>query len=217
MKIPEESTILISCGRGLVPYLKSEIETLGYETTTERMTDVEIVGTMWDAMLLNIHLRTAYCVFFKLTGFECATPDQLYANVKSIPWEDLIAPSQYVSVSSRVDTPSIDNTMFASLKVKDAIVDRIKSVTGKRPDSGPDRHRVVVQLYWKNNEAIIYMNTSGVKISDRGYRKLPHSAPLRESRAAAVIQATGYDGSCPLVNPMCGSGTLAIEAALIAM
>jgi putative N6-adenine-specific DNA methylase len=128
----------------------------------------------------------------------------------------MVSPQEYVSVTGRIDTPSIDNTMYASLKVKDAIVDRIANKTGARPDSGKERNNVVVQVYWKNDRCWVYLNTSGHKISDRSYRKMPYKAPLRESLAAAIIIATGYDGSCPLVCPMCGSGTLAIEAALIA-
>jgi len=106
--------------------------------------------------------------------------------------------------------------MYPSLKVKDAIVDRIQSKTGSRPDSGADRNKAVVNLFWKNDKAWIYLNTSGVKISDRNYRKMPHKAPLRESLAAGIIMATGYDGSQHIIFPMCGSGTLAIEAALMA-
>ena len=106
--------------------------------------------------------------------------------------------------------------MYANLKVKDAIVDRISEATGSRPDSGKEKDKVVVQFYWKDDFCRLYLNTSGKKLSDRGYRKMPHQAPLRESLAAAIIMATGYDGSMPLVCPMCGSGTLAIEAALIA-
>jgi len=107
--------------------------------------------------------------------------------------------------------------MYPNLKVKDAIVDRIIKKKGRRPDSGPDRNSVVVNLFWKNDRAWIYLNTSGVKLSDRNYRKMPHKAPLRETLAAGIIMATGYDGSQDLVLPMCGSGTLAIESALIAM
>jgi putative N6-adenine-specific DNA methylase len=106
--------------------------------------------------------------------------------------------------------------MYPNLVVKDAIVDRIKKHTGARPDSGPDRSGVVVHLFWKGDRAWIYLNVNGTRLSDRGYRKLPHDAPMRETLAAAVLMAAGYDGTRPIVNPMCGSGTLAIEAALLA-
>jgi len=114
-------------------------------------------------------------------------------------------------VLSHVDTWTVCNSMYPNLKVKDAIVDRISRKTGSRPQSGPDRSGVVVNLFWKLDKAWVYLNTSGVKLSDRSYRKMPHKAPLRESLAAGMMMATGYDGSQNLVLPMCGSGTLAIE------
>jgi len=166
-------------------------------------------------MRLNLHLRTANNVLFLLKQFECVSPEELYRNVE-LAWEEIISPDEYLSVVGKIDTEFVDNSMFANLKVKDAVVDRIAGKCGRRPDSGKERDGVVVQLYWKDKRCWLYLNTSGVKISDRTYRKMPHSAPLRESLAAAIIMATGYDGSGPLVCPMCGSGTLAIEAALIA-
>lgn len=107
--------------------------------------------------------------------------------------------------------------MFANQKVKDAIVDRIHQKADRRPDSGPDRNNVVIHLYWKESRAWIYINTSGRKLADRSYRKIPHAAPLQETLAAGIVLSTGYNGEMPLVIPMCGSGTLAIEAALIAL
>jgi putative N6-adenine-specific DNA methylase len=140
----------------------------------------------------------------------------LYSETTSLPWEQIISPAEYVCVIGRIETPTIENTMFANLKIKDAIVDRIMQKTGARPNSGKERGNVVVQAYWKNDKCWIYLNTSGQKVSDRNYRKIPCAAPLRESLAAAIILTTGYDGSQPLICPMCGSGTLAIEGALIA-
>ena len=212
----QTSTILITCSAGLLDYTRREVEYLGYHAGESHKTGLELQGDQYDAMRLNLHLRTAYSVLFLLKQFHCESPEELYGNVAKLPWEDMISPDEYVSVISRVNTEHVNNSMFAGLKVKDAIVDRIAGETGSRPDSGKDRDRVVVQLYWKDDFCRLYLNTSGFKLSDRGYRKMPHTAPLRESLAAAIIMATGYDGSEPLVCPMCGSGTLAIEAALIA-
>jgi putative N6-adenine-specific DNA methylase len=212
----QTGNILITCSPGLVDYARREVEDLGYQCVESHKTGLEFQADQYDAMRLNLHLRTAYNVLFLLKQFECSSPDGLYRNVAEMPWEDMICPDEYLSVVSRVSTRRVNNSMFASLKVKDAIVDRIVSQTGSRPDSGKDRNRVVVQLYWRDDFCRLYLNTSGLKLSDRGYRKMPHKAPLRESLAAAIIMATGYDGSEPLVCPMCGSGTLAIEAALIA-
>ncbi|MHC4121643.1 MAG: THUMP domain-containing class I SAM-dependent RNA methyltransferase [Planctomycetota bacterium] len=212
----QTSTILITCAAGLVDYVRREVEDLGYEPGESHKTGLELQGDQYDAMRLNLHLRTAYSVLFLLKQFTCESPDELYSNVVGLPWEDMISPDEYVSVVSRINTDRVNNSMFTSLKVKDAIVDRVAERTGSRPDSGKDRDKVVVQLYWKDDLCRLYLNTSGLKLSDRGYRKMPHTAPLRESLAAAIIMATGYDGAEPLICPMCGSGTLAIEAALIA-
>ena len=128
----------------------------------------------------------------------------------------MIPNDSFFTVTSTVDNPKITNSMYPNLVLKDAIVDRISKRTGARPDSGSDRSGVVIHLYWKDDRAWIYLNTNGRRLANRGYRKMPHTAPMQETLAAAVLMAAGYDGSTPLVNPMCGSGTLAIEAALIA-
>jgi putative N6-adenine-specific DNA methylase len=212
----QKSTILITCSAGLVDYVRQEAEALGYQGGEYHKTGLELQGDLYDAMRLNLHLRTAYNVLFLLKQFKCCSPEELYRNVKELPWEDIISPAEYLSVVGRINTEHVKNSMYANLKVKDAVVDRIAGATGSRPDSGKDKDKVVVQFYWKDNFCRLYLNTSGLKLSDRGYRKMPHKAPLRESLAAAIIMATGYDGGGPLVCPMCGSGTLAIEAALIA-
>jgi len=212
----QAGTILITFSAGLLDYVRQEVEDLGCRTGASHRTGLEIEGNQYDAMRLNLHLRTAHNVLFLLKQFRCESPDELYGNVIQLPWEDMISPTEYVSVVGRINTEYVNNSMYASLKAKDAIVDRIASRTGSRPDSGKDKDNVVVQLYWKDDLCRLYLNTSGLKLSDRGYRKMPGKAPLRESLAAAIVIATGYDGSGPLVCPMCGSGTLAIEAALIA-
>jgi putative N6-adenine-specific DNA methylase len=212
----QKSTILITCSPGLVDYVRQEVKQLGYQPGESHPTGLELQGDQYDTMLLNLYLRTAYNVLFLLKRFRCTSPDELYRYVSELPWEDMISPREYLSVVGRIDTALIKNSMYANLKVKDAIVDRLARRTGSRCDSGKDRDKVVVQLYWKDDNCWLYLNTSGQKISDRNYRKIPHQAPLRETLAAALIMATGYDGTGPLICPMCGSGTLAIEAALIA-
>jgi len=196
--------------------LSGEIQALGFTIDSTHETGVEITGDIYDCMKLNLHLRTAFNVLYLLKHFQCHNPDQLYKHTTALPWEEIISPEEYVCVIGRIETPTIENTMFANLKIKDAIVDRILQKTGARPNSGKERDKVVVQAYWKDDKCWIYLNTSGQKVSDRNYRKIPCKAPLRESLAAAIILTTGYDGSQPLICPMCGSGTLPIEAALIA-
>jgi putative N6-adenine-specific DNA methylase len=212
----DKNTILVTCAPGLSEFLCQEVETLGYSIDAVLPAGAELQGDLYDVMRLNLHLRTAYNVLFLLKKFECHSPEALYREVKDFPWEEMISPQELLSVVGRIDTASIDNSMYANLKAKDAIVDRIFEKTGSRPDSSKDKTGVVVQFYWKGEHCRLFLNTSGLKLTDRGYRKMPHKAPMRESLAAAVIIATGYDGTVPLVCPMCGSGTLAIEAALIA-
>jgi len=217
MDIKERKNILVTCGPGLKEYLQAELEGLGFEIVGSHVGTVVTRGSFIDCMKLNFCLRTAYNVLYLLKEFRCGSSESLYKQINKLPWENIIAPEEYLCVLSRVDTWSINNSMYPSLKVKDAIVDRIYKKTGSRPDSGPDRNKIVVNLFWKNDRAWIYLNTSGVKLSDRNYRKMPHKAPLRESLAAGIVMATGYDGSQDIVLPMCGSGTLAIESVLLAM
>jgi putative N6-adenine-specific DNA methylase len=120
-------------------------------------------------------------------------------------------------VTSIADNPLITDSRFVNVRVKDAIVDRMRDKCGRRPDSGPDKDKAVVNVYWKNNKADIYLDTSGERLALRGYRKIPLGAPMQETLAAAVILATGWKGERNFINPMCGSGTLAIEAAFIAL
>lgn len=216
MNPENKGVILITCAPGLSDFVKDEAGALGFTTTQSSLAGVELEGSQIDAMRLNLHLRTAYNVLFLLKAFPCRYPEDLYREVKDFPWEEIIASQELLSIVGRVEAKTIDNSMFANLKVKDAIVDRIMEKTGMRPDSGKDKTGVVVHFFWKDDFCRVFLNTSGLKLSDRGYRRMPHKAPLRESLAAAIIMSTGYTGGVPLICPMCGSGTLPIEAALIA-
>jgi putative N6-adenine-specific DNA methylase len=217
MNIKERRNILVTCGPGLKDYLAAEIEAMGFEIVSSHVGSVVTRGSFTDCMKLNYCLRTAFSVLYLLREFRCGSTEALYKQISMVPWEKIISPQEQLCVRSRVDTYTVNNSMYPNMKVKDAIVDRIQRKLGNRPDSGKDRGGVVVNLFWKKDKAWVYLNTSGLKLSDRNYRKMPHKAPLRESLAAGIIMATGYDGSQDIVLPMCGSGTLAIEAALIAM
>ena len=168
-------------------------------------------------MMLNLSLSTAHHILFRLKEFTCNTPEDLYKEVLAIDWEHIVPTNGYISVTSVVHTASINDTRYANLKCKDAIVDRLVKQTGKRCESGNQRDRMVVHVYWNDDRCIIYLDTSGEPLSKRGYRFIPGSAPMQETLAAAVVRATGWNGSSTFVNPMCGSGTLAIEAALLGL
>jgi putative N6-adenine-specific DNA methylase len=119
-------------------------------------------------------------------------------------------------VTSNVFHPSISTNLFANLRVKDAIVDRMRDTIRRRPTTGSDLLGAVIYLYWKNDQAEIFIDTSGETLAKHGYRKLPGQAPMLEALAAGTILSTKWEHATPFINPMCGSGTLAIEAALMA-
>ncbi len=211
------SKILITCPKGIPPFLKQELCNLRFPVLFENIAGVETEGSLDDAMRLNLLLRTGHRVLFVLKEFTARNADELYRAIRGIAWERHIPEDGYLCITSSVDNPTIKDSRFASLKCKDAIVDRIQEHRGKRPDSGPERDRSVVHLYWKDDHCSVYLDTTGEPLSRRGYRKIPLGAPMQETLAGAVVLATGWNGTGNFINPMCGSGTLAIEAALIGL
>ena len=210
------SKIVITCPKRMNLLLKAELLDLGYTNVEESHMSVSLQGTMKDCMKLNLFLRTGHSILFQLKEFHAKTPEDLYKEMVKIPWEEYIDVNGYFSVTSFSDNPEIIDSRFPNLKCKDAIADRITSKKGHRPNSGPDRNKTVINLHWRENKASVYIDTSGETIAKHGYRKIPFKAPLQESLAAALILASKWDKNSHFINPMCGSGTLAIEAALIA-
>ncbi|HTN16923.1 MAG TPA: hypothetical protein VL092_04520 [Chitinophagaceae bacterium] len=208
--------ITITCHNRLAPYLEQEVKSLGFELTETFVTGVKLEGTLNDCIRLNLNLRCASQVLYSLLSFEARTADDVYQELSDCPWEDIIPDDGYFSVTSNVQNDSINNSMFANLRVKDAVVDRMRECTGKRPETGADLNGAVIHLFWKNDEAEVFIDTSGESLARHGYRKIPGRAPMLEALAAATIMASRWDGASPFINPMCGSGTLAIEAALYA-
>ena len=211
-----KSRIIITCNKRLSTYLQQEVEALGYKITRSFSTGVELEGTINDCIPLNLNLRCASQVLYLIKSFEAENPARLYKEVLDIEWENVIDFTGYFSVTSNVDNETITTPLFANLKVKDAIADRIKEKKGIRPNSGSDGNKTVINLYWKGLNADIYIDTSGETLAKHGYRKIPGKAPMLEALACGTIMATGWDRKSPFIVPMCGSGTLAIEAALLA-
>ncbi len=207
--------IVVTCNRGLAPAIERELAELGFTTVRSFNTGVELQGTLSDCVQLNLNLRCASQIMFSLLEFRCDDPEDLYASVFSIDWENLLEPTGYFSVHCNVSHPTIRSSMFANVRVKDAIVDRMRQQTGQRPDSGAELLGAVVYLFWRGNTAEIFLDTSGDTLAKHGYRKQPGKAPMVEALAAGTILTSKWDQKSPFVNPMCGSGTLAIEAALI--
>lgn len=213
----DTGTILVTCGRGTAPFLRRELASTGFPILEEHVFGVKTTGTFTDTMTLNLTLRTAQRVLFRITQFLADDVKHLYRAMRDIPWEAYIDPRGYVTVTSVADTPAISDSRFLNLACKDAVVDRIFAHRGRRPDSGPDRSATVLHCYWKDDRCDLYVDTSGEPLSRRGYRRISTAAPLQESLAAALIMASSWKEDEHFVNPMCGSGTFAIEAALRAL
>lgn len=210
------SRIIITCSKRLAPYLAQEIIELGYTPVRTFITGVELRGTVNDCITLNLILRCASQVLYSLKEFPCNGPDELYDALIRYPWEELLTPDHYFSITSNAEHFTVNNELFVNVKVKDAIVDRMRRETLKRPDSGPDLTGAVFHLYWHEERAEIFFDTSGETLAKHGYRKIPGKAPMLEALAAATVLATKWDRKSVFINPMGGSGTVAIEAALIA-
>ncbi len=210
------SKIIVTCNRRLSAYLEKEIIALGYTPVKVFLTGVELQGTMQDCIKLNLHLRCASQVLLSIKEFYCDHPEDLYDAVLDINWTSIITPETYFSITSNVFHDSINNGMYANVKVKDAIVDVFKDKGLERPSTGPLQDAAVIHLHWKHEDAELFLDTSGETLAKHGYRRFPGRAPMLESLAACTIVAGKWDRASHFVNPMCGSGTLAIEAALMA-
>ena len=219
MKIWEDKNypIIISCAKELSRWTEVEVRDLGYTPIEVTENTVVVRGAMRDVMKLNLKLRTAHRVLVPLLRADCRNIRDLYYLAKSIDWENLIEADGYFSVSSIVHNYTIRDTRIPSLYTKDAIADRMRERCQRRPDSGGENKGSAVFVYWERNEVIIYLDTSGEPLSKRGYRKIPGSAPMQETLAAACLMAMHWDKKSPFLSPMCGSGTPAIEAAMMAL
>jgi 23S rRNA G2445 N2-methylase RlmL len=208
--------IIITCSNRLSPFLQQEVAELGFAPIRVFKTGVELKGTLADCIKLNLNLRCASQILFSINEFIAYNAEELYKSLLSFDWENIMPADGYFSITSNVDNDTINNSLYANVKVKDAIADRFRDRTGQRPNAGPELDRTVIHLYWKESVAEIFIDTSGETLSKHGYRKIPGKAPMLESLAAATLLATKWDRKSPFINPMCGSATLAIEAALLA-
>lgn len=217
----DESTLLITCPKGIPDYLDRELQGFGFSHTRPVDAGVMVRGTLAECMALNLWVRTGHRVLFELDRFRAVTPDDLYAAVSAVSWEKYIRKDGYFRVDASIRDTEVNDSRFAGLKVKDAVADRFMDRFGVRPDSGPKTDGVCLFLYWRGSEAILYLDTTGEPLSRRGYRKRPHTAPMQETLAAACVIAADWPEMAEqgghFIAPMCGAGTLAIEAALMAI
>lgn len=209
--------IVISCAPSTAPILAQELEDLQFPVHAINATDVVTEGNLRDCMRLNLYLRTAHRVLLIIAETEARTAEHLYQKARKIPWEDYLLLDGRFSIDSFVRNESIQDFRFASLKLKDAIADRFMHKFNRRPDSGKEKDQAVLFMHWVDEKVSLGLDTSGETIAKHGYRLMPWRAPMLESIAAAAILASRWERNTPFVNPMCGSGTLAIEAAQMAL
>lgn len=212
----KQSRVIITCSKRLSPYVEAEVKELGFSPERTFPTGVELRATVNDCIRLNLNLRTASQILYSLKTFSANSPEDVYRHVKNFAWEEWLEPDGYFTVTSQADHPTVNNSMFVNVKVKDAIADAMREKVKKRPDSGSAHDKAVIHLFWRENRAELFLDTSGETLSKHGYRKIPGKAPMLEALAASTILASKWDRKSPFVNPMCGSATLAIEAALLA-
>ena len=162
----------------------------------------------------GITYQTRLCsrVLAPLLSFDCHSPKYLYKTARKIPWELLLSKSGSFAVSATVANSRIKHSQYAALCLKDALVDSFRDKYGSRPDVDRSNPDLLLNLYIEKNRAIISIDISGGALHRRGYRQSSVKAPIQETLAAAIIRLSGWDGSKPLVDPMCGSGTLLCEA-----
>lgn len=203
--------------KGVEEVLAAELVRLGAEDVATESGGVRFGGGMEAAYRANLWLRTASRVLMPLAEFACETPEQLYQGVRTVDWTSYLTPAMTLAVDCNLRDSALTHSGFVALKTKDAMVDDVRDRLGSRPNvdtKDPDL-RVNVRLF--RNRCTLSLDCSGTPLDRRGYRLERHEAPLKENLAAALVELSGWDGSVPLLDPMCGTGTIAIEAALKAL
>jgi len=201
---------------GLENVLAGELKALGAESVSVERRAVSFMGDQELMYKANFHLRTALKILKPIAEFEVPNRDDLYDQAKKIEWSKYLVLGKSFALDSTVQSEMFVNTMYASLKVKDAIVDQFREATGKRPSVNPENPDVRINVYLMGNHCILSLDSSGESLHKRGYRVGQGDAPINEVLAAGMILLTGWHGEKDFIDPMCGSGTLLIEAALIA-
>jgi 23S rRNA G2445 N2-methylase RlmL len=194
--------------------LCDELRELGFASVRLNRGGIPFRGTMQEGWRACLQSRIAARIQVLLARFPCRTPDDLYHGVQAIDWRSFIAHSQTLAVSAVSREDALQHSGFTALKVKDAIVDKLRQDVGERPDVDREDADVRVFAHVANQKASVYLDLAGEPLNKRGYRKVAGEAPLRETIAAALLRMAGWDRQTPLTDPMCGSGTLAIEAAM---
>ncbi len=216
-----------TCARGVEPMLAQELRALASPPSDsprpraaevkEGRGGVHFAGELATLYQANLWLRTAIRVLQPIAEFPVTSTDELYDAVHAIDWSRHLTADHTLAVDCNVRDSHITHSKYAALRVKDAICDQFVERTGKRPSVDVERPMVGLNLHIYRDDAVLSLDSSGDSLHKRGYRPIQTKAPLNEALAAALVLRTGYRGGTSFVDPLCGSGTLCIEAAWIAL
>lgn len=201
---------------GLEPVLAQELTQLGANNIQIGRRMVSFTGDKELMYRANFQLHTAIRVLKPIKHFKAKSADEVYEEVKNIEWENYIGKGKTFKVDSVVYSEEFTNSRFVSYKVKDAIVDRFRELTGTRPNISVTTPDIRLHIHIAEDKATLCLDSSGESLHRRGYRQEAVEAPLNEILAAGMILLSGWQGETDFIDPFCGSGTIAIEAALIA-
>lgn len=202
--------------QGLEDVLRDELISLGAENVEMGRRMVSFEGDLAIMYKANLCCRTALRILKPIEKFTAHDPDELYDIVRDIEWEKYMSPSTTFSIDSTVNSEEFTHSKFVTYRVKDGIVDHFRDLTGERPSIRVTGADVMLNVHIMDDRVTISLDSSGEPLSKRGYRVEQTEAPINEVLAAGIIMKTGWRGDCNFVDPMCGSGTFLIEAALIA-
>ena len=200
---------------GLEEVLFSELKDLGATNLLLLRRAVGFDGSKELLYRANYACRTALRILKPLKSFEIIEQQALYDNIADIAWEDLIEPANTIAVDSIISDAVFTNSQYVSLKTKDAIVDRLRTKWGSRPSVNLDDPDLRINIHIYKQTCSVSLDSSGRSLHKRGYRVSAGIAPLNEVLASGLIHLSGWDRKSPFVDPMCGSGTLLIEAAML--
>jgi 23S rRNA (guanine2445-N2)-methyltransferase / 23S rRNA (guanine2069-N7)-methyltransferase len=213
-------SLFATASRGLEPLLAKELAALGAESVKEQGGGVAFAGDLTTAYRACLESRLASRILLPLSRFELTDADTLYQGARAVEWTDVFDVKTTFAIEVAGRSAAVTHTHYAGLKVKDAIADTFRGKTGKRPDVDTEHAQVRIHLHLDQDHAQVALDLSGESLHRRGYRRAGGQAPLRENLAAAVLLRAGWPAlaaqGAPLLDPMCGSGTLVLEAAMIA-
>lgn len=213
-KSPPETTLFATAARGTEGALRDELRELGFRAVRAERGGVHFGGELAEGARACLELRTAIRVLYRLDAFPAPDGAALYEGVKAIDWSPYLTAQHTLSVRSVSRDSRLSHSQFVAQKTKDAIVDQLRERWGARPSVDRADPDLTLFVHVVRDLCTVYLDLSGESLHRRGYRAQAMEAPLKESLAAAILRLSGWDRERPLVDPMCGSGTIPIEAAL---